>query len=79
MSNTELEKSINKLYAEPNTYFGFPAPVLYKSQYGYTRCHCPVKDCSYDGLPRGFNQHYARIHEPNQWRQHAKRVIKVIV
>jgi hypothetical protein len=80
-----LEKRIGRAWAVPNQYHGFPEPLLItlESEYGppgwkYTRALCPVKGCKYDGLPHGFNQHYARMHDPSQWRQKAKRVIKTV-
>lgn len=75
---TALEKRIGKEWAVPNRYEDFPAPIVYKSQWGYNRARCPVNGCPYDGFPTGFNQHYARMHAPEQWRQHAKRVIKAV-
>lgn len=78
MDNTELEKRVGKEWAYPNRYVGFPEPRIYKTKWGYSRAKCPVKKCKYDGFPSGFNQHYARTHAPEQWRQHAKRVIKAV-
>lgn len=73
-----LEKRINREWAVPNRYEGFPEPVIYKSRWGYNRAKCPVRGCEYDGFTNGFNQHYARTHAPEQWRQHSKRVIKAV-
>lgn len=84
IDNTELEKRIGKEWALANSYIGFPEPLLIKLEsihrenWSYTRALCPVRNCKYDGLPQGFNQHYARTHAPEQWRQHAKRVIKAV-
>jgi hypothetical protein len=81
-SEAELEKRVNREWAVPNQYDGFPAPVLRvfttATGWEYTRAFCPVTNCPYEGLPHGFNQHYARAHAPDQWRQHAKRVIRAL-
>lgn len=84
MSDIELEKRIGKEWAIPNRYTNFPEPLLvtmkskYNPNWEYIRALCPVKLCKYEGLQHGFNQHYARAHAPEQWRQHAKRVIKAV-
>lgn len=78
MSSEAVEKRIGKEWAVPNQYHNFPAAVVYMSDYGYKRVRCPIKDCRYDGFSTGFNQHYARTHAPDQWRQKAKRVLKAL-
>lgn len=84
-STDALEKRIGKEWAEPNRYVDFPEPIIvefkgmpHNPDWTWERALCPVKRCTYEGLPHGFNQHYARKHAPNQWRQHAKRVLKVV-
>lgn len=78
-----LEKRINRSWAVPNRYVDFPEPLIvelespYRKGWMYERALCPVKGCKYDGLRHGFNQHYARAHAPEQWRQHAKRVVSI--
>jgi len=85
MSIDELEKSVNRAWAVPNTYKDFPEPIIktFKAKWNpdwtYERAFCPVRGCRYEGLPHGFNQHYARKHATEQWRQHAKRVLKVVL
>lgn len=82
MGNEALEKRINREWAVPNRYEGFPDPIIVEletdSGWKYDRALCPVKGCKYEGLAHGFNQHYARTHAPDQWRQKAKRIIKAV-
>jgi hypothetical protein len=73
-----LKTRIGRILAAPNVYHNFPAPVVYKSRWGYNRAKCPIEGCKYDGFVVGFNQHYARMHAPDQWRQKAHHIIKAV-
>lgn len=86
MSDTELEKRVGREWSVPNSYTGFPEPKLvwiktgpWMKDGGYYKAKCPVKGCkAINFLGFGYNQHYARTHAPEQWQQHAKRVIKAV-
>lgn len=82
IDSVELEKSVNRAWAVPNRYENFPDPIVktFEAHKGwfYDRAFCPIKGCKYEGLVHGFNQHYAKTHAPEQWRQHAKRVINEV-
>lgn len=82
--SVETEKAVNRAWAVPNHYEGFPEPIIveltskHNPSWTYERALCPVNLCKYEGLKHGFNQHYARAHAPEQWRQKAKRVLRTV-
>lgn len=48
---------------------GYPKPEVYRSEWRYRKASCPV--CSQKCQIRGYNMHYARVHDehsnyPNQ-------------
>jgi hypothetical protein len=69
---------ISRILSTRVPYQGFPQPIAYRSKYGYTRYKCPIRDCPYDGITGGFNQHYARKHAPEWWGWHNKQIEKAL-
>jgi hypothetical protein len=86
MTERELEKLIVKMMSLPARFDDYPKAEIVDfypefkdgSWMGthYPRAKCP--ECGQLCLIKGFNSHYTKQHRPDNTRQIAKQIIKVI-